>query len=104
MHDELRGLSPEERALRFVPCVGCDWDFATGEGMAPCGRYFCPELPELLDVRCPTCLFNFATEASNSQCGEVHTCRFSHEQAPARVALFQRWLASRPRQTAVSTR
>jgi hypothetical protein len=88
-------LTSAERALEFVPCEGCDWDFETGEGLAPCGRYFCPRLPEVLDVRCPTCLFNFTTGASNSQCGEVHTCRFSHEQAPARVELFRRWLRSR---------
>jgi hypothetical protein len=103
MRDDKREFTPVERALGFVPCAGCDWDFETGEGLAPCGRYFCPDLPDLLDVRCPTCLFNFATGASNSQCGEVHTCRFSHEQAPARVELFQRWLASGPRQTPVLT-
>jgi hypothetical protein len=84
-----------ERALDFVPCGGCDWDFASGEGLAPCGRYFCPLLPEALDVRCPTCLFNFATGASNSQCGEVHSCRFSHEEAPQRVELFDEWLRHR---------
>ncbi len=90
-----------ERALSFIPCDGCDWNFETGEGLTPCERYFCPLLPEALDVRCPTCLFNFATRASNSQCGEVHTCRFSHEQAPQRVELFQRWLEV---QRAVSSR
>jgi hypothetical protein len=85
-------LTAGEHALEFVPCEGCDWDFETGEGLTPCGHYFCPRLPDVLDVRCPTCLFNFSTGASNSQCGEVHTCRFSHEQAPARVELFRRWL------------
>lgn len=93
----------EEHALEFVPCDGCDWDFERGEGLAPCGHYLCPALPELLDVRCPNCLFNFLTGDSNSQCGEVHTCRFSHEQAPARVALFQRWLALRDERTPVLT-
>ncbi len=87
--------SPEEVALNFTPCDACDWDFASGEGLTPCGRYFCPLLPEPLDVRCPTCLFNFATGASNSQCGEIHTCRFSREQAPERVELFNRWLELR---------
>jgi hypothetical protein len=108
MHEDgmhgVRSVSPLEGALGFVPCDGCDWDFETGEGLAPCGRYFCPKLPELLDVRCPTCLFNFVTGASNSQCGEVHTCRFSHEQAPARVELFRRWLASHPRKTPAPAR
>lgn len=94
MRDDMRGLNPVALALEFVPCDGCDWDFETGEGLTPCGRYFCPALPDVLDVRCPTCLFNFATCASNSQCGEVHTCKFSREQAPARVARFRRWLAS----------
>jgi len=97
-------LSPVQGALAFVPCDACDWDFEAGEGLAPCGRYFCPKLPELLDVRCPTCLFNFATGASNSQCGEVHTCRFSHEDAPARVELFRHWLASRAREISAPTR
>ena len=96
-HGGVRSVGPVEDALGFVPCDGCDWDFDAGEGLTPCDRYFCPKLPELLDVRCPTCLFNFATGASNSQCGDVHTCRFSHEQAPARVELFRRWLASSPR-------
>lgn len=82
-----------ERVLAFEPCDGCDWDFERGEGLTPCGRYFCPLMPQLLDVRCPTCLFNFATGASNSQCGDIHTCRFSHEKAPQRVALFEQWLA-----------
>jgi hypothetical protein len=103
MRNDMRGLNPVERALEFVPCDGCDWDFENGEGLAPCGRYFCPDLPDALDVRCPTCLFNFATGASNSQCGEVHTCKFSHEHAAARVELFQRWLASGPRKTPVLT-
>jgi hypothetical protein len=31
---------------------------------------------------------------SNSQCGGVHTGGFSHEEALARVELFQRSLAS----------
>ncbi len=93
-HPGTRSVTQVERALSFIRCEGCDWDFDRCEGLTPCGRYFCPELPELLDVRCPTCLFNFATGASNSQCGEVHTCRFSHEQAPQRVDLFQRWLQS----------
>ena len=97
-------LRPAEGALAFVPCGECDWDFEAGEGLAPCGQYFCPKLPELLDVRCPTCLFNFATGASNSQCGEVHTCAFSREHAPARVELFQRWLASRPREISAQAR
>ena len=97
-------LSPVEGALAFVPCDECDWDFEAGEGLAPCGRYFCPKLPELLDVRCPTCLFNFATGASNSQCGEVHTCRFSLEDGPVRVELFRRWFAARPREISAPTR
>ena len=104
VHHHAGSLSPVEGALAFVPCDECDWDFEAGEGLAPCGRYFCPKLPELLDVRCLTCLFNFATGASNSQCGEVHTCTFSHEDAPARVELFRRWLASRPREISASTR
>ena len=109
MHDDAMdghagSWSPVEGALAFVPCDDCDWDFEAGEGLAPCGRYFCPKLPELLDVRCPTCLFNFATGASNSQCGEVHTCTFSREDAPARVELFRRWLASRPRELSAPTR
>jgi hypothetical protein len=91
-HTSVKERTVEERALAFVPCDGCDWDFASGEGVTPCGRYFCPILPEALDVRCPTCLFNFATAASNSQCGDVHTCRFSHDEAPQRVELFHRWL------------
>ena len=91
-----RDHSEEERALHFAPCAGCDWDFASGEGLTPCGRYFCPLLPEPLDVRCPTCLFNFATGASNSQCGDIHTCEFSHERAPQRVELFERWLELHP--------
>ena len=98
MSDDLGDLIPVESAFGFVPCDGCDWDFENGEGLTPCGRYFCPALPEFLDVRCPTCLFNFATGASNSQCGEVHTCTFSREQAPARVARFRRWLESGARQ------
>ena len=90
-------LTTEERsrddfALGFTPCEGCDWDFASGEGLTPCGRYFCPLMPEPIDVRCPTCLFNFATGASNSQCGEVHTCAFSRDEAEHHVALFRRWL------------
>jgi hypothetical protein len=94
------GSSDEALALLFAPCDGCDWDFASGEGPTPCGRYFCPLIPEPIDVRCPTCLFNFATGASNSQCGEVHTCRFSREHAPHRVELFRSWLElhSRPRE------
>ena len=109
MHeDTVRGHAakptPAEQALAFVPCDECDWSFETGEGLAPCGRYFCPKLPDLLDVRCPTCLFNFATGASNSQCGEVHTCTFSHDGAPARVELFRRWLASRPKEIAAPAR
>ena len=95
MPEQVDEITAEERALWFVPCDGCDWDFETGEGQAQCGKYFCPDLPELLDVRCPTCLFNFRTGASNSQCGEVHTCTFSHDHAPARIELFQRWLDSR---------
>ncbi len=97
-HPGTRSVMLAERALGFIPCEGCDWDFKRCEGLTPCGHYFCPELPELLDVRCPTCLFNFATGASNSQCGEVHTCRFSHEQAPQRVELLERWLQSYSRQ------
>ena len=103
MSDDMRGLTTAERALEFVPCDGCDWDFETGEGLTLCGHYFCPDLPEAIDVRCPNCLFNFATGASNSQCGEVHTCKFSHEQAPARVELFQRWLASSARRAPALT-
>lgn len=95
-HTQERQRSAGDLALDFVPCDGCDWDFTSGEGLTPCGHYFCPLLPELLDVRCPTCLFNFATGASNSQCGEVHTCRFSHDEAPARVELFHKWLVLQP--------
>ena len=91
-HDQVQEPTIVERALQFIPCEGCDWDFETGEGLTPCGRYLCPLLPEVLDVHCPTCLFNFATGASNSQCGEVHTCKFSHEHAPQRVELLHRWL------------
>jgi hypothetical protein len=100
-HWTASGPSKVEQALQFIPCAECDWSFETGEGLTPCGRYFCPILPELLDVRCPTCLFNFVTGASNSQCGEVHTCRFSREQAPQRVALFEEWLARRAEPVAV---
>jgi hypothetical protein len=91
-HDTGKNPAIVEAALEFIPCEGCDWDFETGEGLTPCGRYLCPLLPEVLDVHCPTCLFNFATGASNSQCGRIHTCKFSQEQAPQRVELFQRWL------------
>ena len=103
MRIDMQEHTLDEQALGFVPCDGCDWDFARGEGLAPCGRYVCPALPEALDVRCPNCLFNFLTGDSNSQCGEVHTCRFSHEQAPARVELFQRWLALQAERTPVLT-
>jgi hypothetical protein len=102
MHTDVSNVSTAEEALGFVPCDGCDWDFEAGEGLTPCGRYFCPILPEPLDVRCPTCLFNFVTGASNSQCGEVHTCRFSREQAPARVELFRRWSALNPRKASTT--
>jgi hypothetical protein len=94
MRTDMREIAAMERALRFVPCDGCDWDFESYEGLTPCGHYFCPDLPDVLDVRCPTCLFNFATSASNSQCGEAHTCTFSREHAPARVELHRRWLES----------
>ncbi len=89
-------LDPAERrldtALDFQPCPACDHDFATREGGTDCHYFGCPNLPEELDVVCPTCNYNFYTDETTPACGTPPTCQFAVEEAPDRLAALEVWL------------
>lgn len=91
----LSRLTPVERALAFQQCPHCALDLATGEGERGCHYYECPNLPEELDVRCPTCLYNFYTDEGNPECNDAPDCEFARFTAPGRVQNLQSWLEAR---------
>lgn len=91
--NEALALSPHVRA--FQRCELCTYDFRTDEGERGCHYGECPNLPEELDVWCPTCWFNFMVGDGNPECGDPPTCDFAREVAPARVAALDAWLTLR---------
>jgi len=69
MHNVMRRISPVERALEFVPCEGCDWDFETGDVEAAArqaaviveGEYSSP-LSAPASIETHVCLAEFSSE------------------------------------------
>jgi hypothetical protein len=86
-------LTPRARAFRR--CEQCSYDFRTDEGERACHYYECPNLPEELDIWCPTCRYNFMIGDGNPGCSDPPRCRFARETAPRRVAALEEWLAIR---------
>jgi hypothetical protein len=83
------------RARAFQMCELCAYDFRTDEGERNCHYFECPNLPEELDIWCPTCRYNFMVEDGNPACGDDPDCDFAREVAPGRVRALEEWLASR---------
>ena len=89
-------LPLSRRARTFHQCELCAYDFAHDEGERGCHYYDCPELPEELDVWCPTCRYNFMTRDGNAECNDPPTCDFARRVAPQRVAALEAWLVLEP--------
>ena len=89
-------LDPDERrldvALDFQPCPACQHDFATREGATDCHYFGCPNLPEELNVVCPTCNYNFYADDTVPACGTPPSCQFAIDEAPDRLAALEVWL------------
>ena len=81
-----------ERFMAFRQCTHCSYDILTGEGERSCDYGMCANLPEELDVTCPTCNHNFVTNETRLGC-EKEPCDFARYEAPQRVANLQRWAA-----------
>jgi hypothetical protein len=86
-----------ENVRVFQTCELCSYDFRTDEGERNCHYFECPNLPEVLDIWCPTCRYNFMVDDGNPACGDPPQCEFALEVAPARVAALDAWLTSRGR-------
>lgn len=91
MSDDASVLSA--RVLAFRQCERCFYDFRTDEGERGCHYYECPNLPEELDVWCPTCRYNFMVDDGNPTCSHPPRCRFARRVAPRRVRALEAWLA-----------
>jgi hypothetical protein len=91
--DRLPVLSDRLRA--FQSCELCEYDFRTDEGERNCHYFECPNLPEELDVWCPTCRYNFMVDDGNPACGDALDCDFARNVAPARVRALETWLELR---------
>jgi hypothetical protein len=79
------------KAMAFVACEDCTYDFATGEGARNCTYGECPNLPEALQLRCPTCYHNFVADDTVPGCGETATCEFALTIVPDRLAVYEEW-------------
>jgi hypothetical protein len=84
-----------ERARSFQMCELCAYDFRTDEGERNCHYFECPNLPEELDIWCPTCRYNFMVDDGQPACGDGLDCDFARVVAPVRVRALEEWLASR---------
>lgn len=83
------------RVREFRTCELCEYDFRTDEGERGCHYYQCPNLPEELDVWCPTCCYNFMIRDGNPDCSDPPSCEFARKVAPGRVRALEQWLALR---------
>lgn len=82
-----------ERARAFEVCEHCTDDVGTGEGVRPCQYGEGPDLPEALNVWCPTCPYNSLLDDGNPACGDAPDGDFAREEAPRRVAAMRQRLA-----------
>lgn len=83
------------KAMAFVQCPTCTYDFATDEGHRNCAYGECPYLPEALQLHCPTCYYNFASGEGNPACSDPPKCDFAREVVPARLDVLAEWQAVR---------
>ncbi len=88
----IQPLELSRRVLSFQVCEACNYDFRADEGERGCHYYGCPNLPEELDVWCPTCRYNFMTRDGNPECGGTPRCDHAREVAPVRVRALHQWL------------
>ncbi|MEX2532970.1 MAG: hypothetical protein WD360_03300 [Nitriliruptoraceae bacterium] len=81
------------RTEAFQMCEACNYDFRTDEGERGCHYYGCPNLPDELDIWCPTCRYNFMVRDGNPACGQTSRCDYARNIAPGRVRALKAWLA-----------
>ena len=79
-----------QRWKDFRPCLGCGYDFATGEGERSCSWGDCPYAPEELNVFCDACRFDFLTMEGNPPCPDPTTCDHGVE-ARSHVENVREW-------------
>jgi hypothetical protein len=84
-----------ERFLEFTQCTHCSYDLVTGEGERSCNYGTCANLPEELDVTCPTCNYNFVTRETWPGCKGSEPCDFAIYEGPQRVRNLRAWQAHR---------
>lgn len=82
-----------ERWKGFQPCLGCRYDFATGEGERACSWGECAYVPEELNVFCDWCRFDFFTMEGNSPCADPATCEHGVEPR-SHVENVRAWMAT----------
>lgn len=82
-----------ERFLEFTQCTHCSYDVVTGEGERSCNYGTCANLPEELDVTCPTCNYNFVTRETHRGCEATEPCDFATYEGPQRAKNVRAWQA-----------
>ena len=85
--DDFSDLPSSVRSFRR--CPGCNFDWATGDGVRACSLYDCAYLPAELRVACEWCGFNFATDDGHIRC-DHETCPHAL-QLKANLHTYLRW-------------